>query len=131
GTQHGVYMSYDDGEHWAPLSLNLPDLPVVSLEVRENSIAIATHGRGFYVLDDIAPLQQYGPAIAASTAPVLFEPATAIRSSDPAKIQYWLRSPAQKLTVEIQDEHGTVIQSFVSDSASRAAAAERAASAGR
>ncbi len=126
GTQHGVYMSYDDGDHWSPLSLNLPDLPVVSLEVAGSSIAIATMGRGFYVLDGLGPLRQFAPAMSASSNPVLFQPDTAIRSSNPARIQYWLRSPAEKLTIEIQDANGTIIQSFVSDSSTRAAAAERA-----
>src|SRR5262249_7029228 len=58
GTQHGFYISYDDGDHWHVLSLNLPDVQVSDVWVEANSIAIATHGRGFYVLDDIAPLRQ-------------------------------------------------------------------------
>ena len=62
GTQHGVYVSFDDGERWESLSLNLPDTPGVRhLVVEANSIAIATHGRGFYILDDIAPLRQSSP----------------------------------------------------------------------
>ncbi len=126
GTQHGVYMSYDDGEHWSPLSLNLPDLPVVSMELSGSSLAISAHGRGFYVLDGLGPLRQYAPTMSASSGPVLFKPDTAIRSSNPAKIQYWLRSPAEKLTIEIEDESGAIIQTFVSDASTRAAAAERA-----
>ena len=59
GTQHGFYVSFDDGDHWQSLSLNLPDVPVSDIWVEANSIAIATHGRGFYVLDDIGPLRQY------------------------------------------------------------------------
>lgn len=129
GTQHGVYMSYDDGDHWTPLSLDLPDLPVVSLQVEDNSLAIATHGRGFYVLDDIGPLRQYGAQMTASAAPVLFAPAAAIRSTEPATIQYWLRKPVRKLSVEVLDATGAVIRSFVSDSASRAADEARRAEA--
>src|SRR5215467_7533069 len=64
GTQHGFYISYDDGDHWQSLSLNLPDVQVSDIWVEANSIAIATHGRGFYVLDDIAPLRQQGQAAA-------------------------------------------------------------------
>jgi photosystem II stability/assembly factor-like uncharacterized protein len=62
GTQHGVYVSFDDGDHWQPLSLNLPDVPVVDLIVQGGDVAIATHGRGMYILDRAAVLRD--PAIA-------------------------------------------------------------------
>ena len=58
-TQHGVYLSYDDGDSWQSLSLNLPDVPVSDLIVQSNSLAISTHGRGFYILDDINALRQF------------------------------------------------------------------------
>ena len=58
GTQHGVYLSFDDGAHWQPLSLTLPDVPVVDLIVVRNDVVIATHGRGFYILDNVGPLRQ-------------------------------------------------------------------------
>ncbi len=71
GTQHGVYISYDDGDHWESLSLNLPDVPVADLVVEdERARRSRTHGRGFYVLDNIAPLRQMTPAISASTGSV-------------------------------------------------------------
>ncbi|HEX6630480.1 MAG TPA: glycosyl hydrolase, partial [Gemmatimonadaceae bacterium] len=127
GTQRGVWISYDDGDHWSSLSLDLPALPVVDLVVEDNSLAIATHGRGFYVLDDIAPLRQYQPTMAAGTAPVLFKPADAIRSSSPAAIQYWLKRPVRSLTIEIVDGSGTVVSRFHSDSAARAKADSAAA----
>jgi len=57
-TQHGVYMSFNDGDLWQSLSLNLPDAPVVDLIVARDDLAIATHGRGFYILDNIGPLRQ-------------------------------------------------------------------------
>ena len=63
GTQHGVYVSYDDGASWSSLSLNLPDTPVPSLIVEARDLVIATHGRGFYILDNIAPLRQYNPSL--------------------------------------------------------------------
>ncbi|HEU4632000.1 MAG TPA: glycosyl hydrolase [Gemmatimonadaceae bacterium] len=122
GTQRGVWISYDDGAHWSSLSLNLPALPVVDLAVEDNSLAIATHGRGFYILDDIAALRQYQPAMADGTAPVLFEPAVAIRSSAPAAVQYWLKRPVNTLKLEILDAAGHVAYSVVSDSAARARA---------
>jgi hypothetical protein len=57
-TQHGVNVSFSDGALWQTLSLNLPDVPVVDLIVVRNDLAIATHGRGFYILDNIGPLRQ-------------------------------------------------------------------------
>src|SRR5204863_294406 len=58
-TQHGVYLSYDDGDHWESLSLNLPDIPIADLIVAGHDLAVSTHGRGFYILDNIEPLRQY------------------------------------------------------------------------
>jgi photosystem II stability/assembly factor-like uncharacterized protein len=109
GTQHGVYVSFDDGDRWEPLSLNLPDAPVADLIVEANSLAIATHGRGFYVLDDIAPLRQTSPEVAAADA-FLFKPADAIRSGGGATISYVLKKPAQALTIDILDGKGQVIR---------------------
>lgn len=57
-TQHGVYVSFNDGGIWQSLSINLPDVPVSDLIVVRNDLAIATHGRGFYILDNIGPLRQ-------------------------------------------------------------------------
>src|SRR5204863_6713742 len=75
-------------------------------------VAIATHGRGFYILDDVAPLRQYGAAATGATAAYLFKPADATRSAYPAKITYWLKKPAQKATLEILDAGGQVIRTF-------------------
>ena len=80
GTQHGVYVSFDDGDRWESLSLNLPDTQISDLIVEANSLAIATHGRGFYILDDIAPLRQSGADVNNSSADAfLYKPADAIR----------------------------------------------------
>ena len=114
GTQHGVALSFDDGAHWQPLSLNLPDTPVVDLVVEANDLVIATHGRGFYILDNIGPLRQTGDATGADTA-YLFRPNDAIRSAGGAVIQYLLRTPARTLTIEIVDAQGTVVRSFGRD----------------
>ena len=66
GTQHAVYYSYNDGDTWHSLSLNLPDVQISDLWVEDTDLAIATHGRSFYILDDIGPLRQFGPAFASS-----------------------------------------------------------------
>jgi photosystem II stability/assembly factor-like uncharacterized protein len=110
GTEHGFYVSYDDGDRWESLSLNLPDTPVSDVWVETNSIAIATHGRGFYVLDDIAPLRQAGEASSRSTFH-LYKPADAIRTAGGATISYILKQPAQNLTMEIL-RGGQVVQTI-------------------
>jgi photosystem II stability/assembly factor-like uncharacterized protein len=116
GTQHGVYVSFDDGDAWQSLSLNLPDVPVVDLVVEAHDLVIATHGRGFYILDDIGPLRQAPDAAAMSDAH-LFEPNVAIRSTGGALVQYLLRKPAQAVTIEVLDARGSVVRSFASKTA--------------
>ena len=106
GTRLGVYLSYDDGGTWESLSLNLPKVPVNDLVVEKNALVLGTHGRSFYVLDDIEALRQMTPAISASPDPFLFRPATAIRSGGNAPIQYLLKRPAQSLTIEVIDAAG-------------------------
>ena len=78
GTETGVYFSFDDGEHWQPLQLNLPVTPVRDLVVKNNDLVIATHGRSFWILDDLSPLRELTEAIAREEVH-LFKPATAIR----------------------------------------------------
>jgi hypothetical protein len=125
GTQHGVYISYDDGDSWQPFSLNLPDVPISDLIVESNAIALGTHGRSFYVLDNIEAIRQYTPAIAASAEPHLFAPATATRPVTQVAIRYWLRQPARSLSIDILDGAGKVIRTYAGtrpDSAREAAA---------
>ena len=65
GTELGVFVSFDDGAHWQPLQLNLPVSPTHDLVVKDDDLVVATHGRSFWVLDDITPLRQLEDAIAA------------------------------------------------------------------
>jgi photosystem II stability/assembly factor-like uncharacterized protein len=111
GTQHGFYVSYDDGDHWLPLSLNLPDVQVSDIWVESNSIAIATHGRGFYVLDDVAPLRQY-PDLTSTGGFHLFKPGDVTRSAGGVTISYLLDKPAQTLSIEILDSLGKIVQTI-------------------
>lgn len=111
-TQHGVYLSYDDGAHWHDLSLNLPDVPVADLIVERNELVIGTHGRSFWVLDNIAPLRQYDRAVAGAR---LFTPPPAIRSTPGATVSYMLASVPQRLTLEILDSTGVVLRRLSSD----------------
>jgi len=112
GTEHGFYISYDDGDHWQSLSLNLPNTQVSDIWLKGNDITIATHGRGFYILDNISALRQYGTAAVTSTDAYLFKPGDAIHSAEPAMIEYWLKKPAQNMTLDILDGAGKVIRTY-------------------
>jgi photosystem II stability/assembly factor-like uncharacterized protein len=77
-TENGVYVSFDDGGRWQSLRLNLPASSVRDLIVKDDDVAVATHGRGFWILDDVTPLRQIEPATAERDV-VLFNPAAAWR----------------------------------------------------
>jgi hypothetical protein len=113
GTEHGIYVSFDDGDNWQTLALNLPDTQVPDLVVEENDLVIATHGRSFYILDDIAMLRQLTPEVASADVH-LFEPRAAIRSVNQAVIDYYLKQPADKVTIEILDSKGQAVSTFTS-----------------
>jgi photosystem II stability/assembly factor-like uncharacterized protein len=76
GTETGIMMSYDDGAHWQSLQLNLPVVPVHDLLVHGDSLAVATHGRAFWIIDDLSPVRQWAPTIPTEPAH-LFKPAAA------------------------------------------------------
>jgi photosystem II stability/assembly factor-like uncharacterized protein len=76
GTEEGVYVSFDDGAQWKPLRMNLPTVPVNDLVIKNADLVLATHGRSFWVLDDITPLEQYEDSIAQQEAH-LFTPSVA------------------------------------------------------
>jgi photosystem II stability/assembly factor-like uncharacterized protein len=114
GTERGVWVSFDDGGDWQPLQLNLPPVPVHDLTVKDNDVVIATHGRGFWILDDISPLRQVTAAAMASDAH-LFQPVDAYRTFERADIHYWLKRGGQKVTLEFLDGQGKVIHAFTSD----------------
>ena len=83
GTERGVYASFDDGANWQPLQLNLPMAPVNDLIVKNDDLAVATHGRSFWILDDLSPLRQWKDSL--KTVDVhLFAPAEASHTSFPA-----------------------------------------------
>jgi hypothetical protein len=111
GTEHGIYVSFNNGQSWQSLSLNLPDTQVSDLVVEESDLVIATHGRSFYVLDDIGPLRQLTPTIASATAH-LFQPRDVFRPVDQAQIDYVLKSRGERLNLEILDANGVIIRSF-------------------
>ena len=77
-TERAVYVSFDDGDHWQSLRLNMPASSVRDIIVKDDDLVAATHGRGFWILDDITPLRQIGAEVASAPA-YLYKPETAIR----------------------------------------------------
>jgi photosystem II stability/assembly factor-like uncharacterized protein len=134
-TEKGVYVSFDDGDDWQPVQLNLPVTSVRDLVVHENDLVIATFGRSFWILDDVTPLRQMDSHVAAADA-WLFRPETAIRmrpSSDQGTpvpmdeslapnppegvmLDYYLREkPSTAIQLEIFDSQGKLVRRFASD----------------
>ncbi|MGH9345660.1 MAG: sialidase [Vicinamibacterales bacterium] len=137
GTENALYVSFDDGENWMPLQANMPHAPVYWLVVQEhfNDLVVATYGRGYWILDDITPLQQLSASVLESSAH-LFVPRPAYRfravtapsnhsanhADDPAvgqnppygaSISYYLKSvPAGDVTIEIKDAKGQRIRTL-------------------
>jgi photosystem II stability/assembly factor-like uncharacterized protein len=134
GTELGVYVSFDDGDHWQPLQLNLPVTSVRDLAIRGEDLIVATHGRSFWILDNITPLRQAADA-AKANAFWLYHPAPAVRidndsfagtpippeeptAENPpagAVIDYFLKSPASAVSLEIIDAHQKVVHRFSSE----------------
>ena len=111
GTQHGMYVSYDDGANWQELNPGFPDLPVSDVIVEHNELAIASHGRGFWVLDNLAPLRQARPGLT-EEAVALFDPATAYRSANGATLSWWFREAPEEARLEILDAAGAVLRTY-------------------
>jgi photosystem II stability/assembly factor-like uncharacterized protein len=135
GTEKGVYVSFDDGDDWQPLQLNLPVTSVRDIDVHGDDVVIGTHGRAFWVLDGVAPLRQIDPDVAGARA-WLFAPATTVRvrpagftgtplprdepmADNPpagAYIDYVLGAvPSDPLTLTIKDAGGGVVRRYSSD----------------
>ena len=124
GTETGVYFSIDDGAHWHSLQLNLPTTPIHDLAIKDDDLIAATHGRSFWILDDVSPLRQASANIANDEFH-LYQPATATRLHFPdqvdrkrpvgdnppkgAVLYYYLKSkPSEKeeITIDIFDAQG-------------------------
>jgi len=132
GTETGVYVSMDDGAHWEPLQLNLPRSSVRDLAVHGSDLVAATHGRSFWVIDDISLVRQLADSVTSRSA-FLFQPSIAIRwgsgggasltaGQNPrggAVIDFYLKAaPAAgtKVTLEFRDASGKAIRTYTSDS---------------
>jgi photosystem II stability/assembly factor-like uncharacterized protein len=133
GTEFGLFVSFDDGQHWQPMQLNLPVSPVTDIAVHDKDLAISTQGRSFWILDDISPLHQYADSVLARPFH-LFSPRDAVRADmsgvqdefapEPhpqgATIYYHLAdstATGSPILLEILDEQGRRVKAFSSDSA--------------
>jgi photosystem II stability/assembly factor-like uncharacterized protein len=127
GTEYGVWTSIDDGSNWEPLQLNLPRVSVRDLKVHGNDLIAATHGRSFWVIDDLSPLRQLADSVTRKPSH-LFQPAAAVLwrggggrgpvGENPpggVYVDYWLREkPAGKVSLEFLDGSARVLRSFAS-----------------
>jgi photosystem II stability/assembly factor-like uncharacterized protein len=133
GTEQAVYVSFDDGEHWQSLRLNMPATSIRDLVVKDDDIVVGTHGRSFWILDDVTPLRQIDDSVARS-GEFLFKPQSAIRvrrsvntdtpippeepmgqnPPDGAIINYYLKSDAGEVTLEIFDNQQRLVRRYSS-----------------
>ena len=117
GTETGIYVSFDDGTAWQSLRLDLPVTPVHGIQVKNDDLVIATHGRSFYILDNISVLRQVNARMTTESL-VLFDPADAIRSvSRGVFVDYYLKESSDNLKIEFVDAKGKVIRTFHSTGA--------------
>lgn len=113
GTERGVWLSRDDGASWQRLQRDLPDVQVSDLAVTEQDLVIATHGRSFWVMEKIGLLRQLAPGDTGGSRPRLFTPSPSIRGiDDGVAIDYFLPAAPKRLSLEIVDPAGKLIQSF-------------------
>ena len=148
GTEHGIYVSFDNGTRWQSLRLNLPVTPVHGIVVEENDLVIGTHGRSFWILPNINTLRQLTSEVTSATLH-LFRPGDVVRyrQNDIASIwrrsggfgggggavlpvDYYLKSEADTVTIEIKDAEGRVIRSFSGSAEADKKAEEARAAAG-
>ncbi len=126
GTELGVFVSFDSGTHWQPLQLNLPVSPTHDLVVKDDDLVVATHGRSFWVLDDMTPLRQVTTQSAQADT-ILYQPATALRLHYPEEIDkrqpvgdnpppgaiidyYFKTAPKDEVTIDILDASGKLVR---------------------
>lgn len=131
GTETGIYVSFDGGANWQSLKMNLPQAPVDDLVIHNNDLVVATHGRAFWILDDITPLRQLDDKVMSEDVH-FFTPETAYRTRIPsfggfgnaaagqnppsgAVLDYWMKeAPKGEVKLQILDGQGKVIRTLTS-----------------
>jgi hypothetical protein len=120
GTEFGIYVSFDNGAHWQPFSLNMPLVPINDIKIHHKDLVVATQGRALWILDNVSALHQLTPQITTGAAH-LFKPRDGYRTRVSPQllgpqIEYYLpASVAGPVTIEILDAAGTVVNSYNSD----------------
>ncbi len=125
GTEHGIYISFDDGDHWQSFRLNLPDTQVPDITIHGSDVVIATHGRSLYILDDVDVLRQ--ESAKTRKAPLyVFQPRPLVKNVKEEVFDYELAKASDKVTVDILDKDGKLVQTMTgtADADKKAAAAE-------
>ncbi|MDO8369085.1 MAG: DUF1080 domain-containing protein, partial [Saprospiraceae bacterium] len=130
GSENAVYVSFDDGDHWQSLRLNMPATSIRDLVVKDDDLVVGTHGRSFWILDNITPLRQHD--VAQREGAILYKPQTAYRvrwnmntdtplpqeepagqnPPDGAMIDYYLPGDAKNISLKIKDNTGAVIRNY-------------------
>jgi photosystem II stability/assembly factor-like uncharacterized protein len=133
GSERAVYVSFDDGEHWQSLRLNMPATSIRDLVIKDDDIVVGTHGRSFWILDDITPLRQISSALSGQPM-ILYKPQQAWRvrwstytdtpvpqeepagenPPDGAVINYHLNANASQVKLEILDSKGKLVRTYTS-----------------
>ena len=126
GTETGVFVSFDDGAHWQPLQLNLPVSPIHDLVVKDDDLVVATHGRSFWVLDDLTPIRQLNKQSLTADV-ILYQPQTGLRLHYPTEFDrrqpvgdnpppgaiinyYFKTAPKDEVSLDILDTSGKVVR---------------------
>jgi len=117
GTEFGMFISFDNGAHWQPFQLNLPNVPVTDIKVHRKDLVVTTQGRAFWILDNISSLHQLTPQVTPSQA-CLFKPRDGYRTRVGASllgpaIEYFLpNEPAGAVTIVILDAAGNLVNTY-------------------
>jgi photosystem II stability/assembly factor-like uncharacterized protein len=131
GSENAVYVSFDDGGHWQSLRQNMPSTSIRDLVVKDDDLVIGTHGRSFWIMDNISALRQLNTS-SSNTGTILFKPQKAVRvrwnmntdtplppeepagqnPPDGAMIEFYLPQPATSVELEILDQKGAVIRKY-------------------
>lgn len=120
GTEFGMYVSFNDGRSWQSFQNNLPRTPITDLQVFRNDLIVATQGRGFWIMDNLSPLQALTPA-ATTPAAIMFKPEDGFRQGGRLPtIQYWFKDkPTAPVQVEVLDAAGQVVWTATGQPADR------------
>jgi photosystem II stability/assembly factor-like uncharacterized protein len=120
GTEFGIYISFDNGGHWQPFQLNLPNIPITDIKLHHKDLIVATQGRAFWILDNVSSLHELS-AGSSTTEIHLFKPRDGYRTRSAAavlgpNIDYYLpTAPAGPVTIEVLDSTGALVNSYNSD----------------